>query len=284
MIEIAPYAMPAADRFGSGYLAVARAKSQRIVYTPGVTHAPYQDGYGLNYLIEGRAICMQGDRRGELSATGLFLLDLALPSELELPGEFELATLVLPRQMLERHVTHPRGVCTVAVSGMQSGAARIAMSMLQSLVQNYSRVPAADADEMLEELVRSIALAYGALPACGGGETARSILLTRVRQYVLLHLQEEGASIRQMAEANGMAEADLSELLRQEGITLPRMIWMERLEEAHRMLAMGALADRSVKEIARACGFKDMSHFSSAFKARFGSGPREFRQARRSAV
>ena len=267
-------------QFGAGYLAVTAGTAQRFPYTPLPSNMSPWNGYSLICLGEGRARGAQGGHCADMEGAGLVLLDLSASGELELTADFRLMALLLPRELLERHIARPHALCAAVVTEGQSGAARIALRMLQSLAENHSRVPPPDADALLEELARAAARAYGSLPACGSSETARSILLTRIRQYVLLHLQEDMLTHQQTAAAIGLSEMDLKELLRLERTTLSRMIWLQRLEEARRMLSLRALADRSVKEIAWACGFKDMSHFSCAFKTRFGSGPREFRQAR----
>ena len=81
-----------------------------------------------------------------------------------------------------------------------------------------------------------------------------------------------------IAAAHGLSERQLAKIFEPEEITLSRWLWSQRLDEARRMLSATDFAERTIKEIAHACGFKDISHFSSAFKARFGCSPRHYRR------
>jgi transcriptional regulator GlxA family with amidase domain len=55
-------------------------------------------------------------------------------------------------------------------------------------------------------------------------------------------------------------------------------IWEERVNRAARLLAAPEAADRSVTDIAFACGFKDSSHFGRVFAARMGTAPARWRK------
>ena len=50
-----------------------------------------------------------------------------------------------------------------------------------------------------------------------------------------------------------------------------------RLDQALRLLLAVNMDERSLKEIAKVCGFGGTSQFSRAFHARFGSAPRQYR-------
>ena len=58
-----------------------------------------------------------------------------------------------------------------------------------------------------------------------------------------------------------------------------KSVWKQRLAMCRRDLSAPALRSRSIGEIAYAWGFSNVSHFSRAFKAEFGIGPREFRRS-----
>eukprot|EP01032_Pedospumella_encystans_P034527 gene34527-39031_t len=58
-----------------------------------------------------------------------------------------------------------------------------------------------------------------------------------------------------------------------EGTTPGRWLWQQRLEASYRALAEGRV--RQVSQAALEFGFTDLSHFSRAFKARFGRSPKD---------
>jgi AraC-like DNA-binding protein len=62
----------------------------------------------------------------------------------------------------------------------------------------------------------------------------------------------------------------------QEG-TIAEWIWAQRLDGVHADLLDTTCAGRTIGDIAFSWGFVDASHFSRAFRARFGATAREVR-------
>ncbi|HEX4246826.1 MAG TPA: helix-turn-helix domain-containing protein [Pseudonocardia sp.] len=64
-----------------------------------------------------------------------------------------------------------------------------------------------------------------------------------------------------------------------EPYTISEWIWAQRLDGVRADLCNPALRARTLTDLAFSWGFVDASHFSRAFKARFGCSPRELRNA-----
>jgi AraC-like DNA-binding protein len=62
-----------------------------------------------------------------------------------------------------------------------------------------------------------------------------------------------------------------------EGTTVSDWIWRRRLEKSRRDLADPLRANDSIAQIALACGFADLGHFSRRYKEAFGTSPRDDR-------
>ena len=60
--------------------------------------------------------------------------------------------------------------------------------------------------------------------------------------------------------------------------------WTERVNRAERLLAAPEAADRSITDIAFACGFNDSGHFGRVFAARVGMAPSRRRKKTREAL
>jgi AraC family transcriptional activator of tynA and feaB len=67
--------------------------------------------------------------------------------------------------------------------------------------------------------------------------------------------------------------------LEAEGTSLSRHIWGRRLERCAEQLIDASLRCRSVSQIAVDNGSNDLSHFSKAFRQRYGMSPRAYRAA-----
>ncbi|WP_422369675.1 helix-turn-helix domain-containing protein [Pelagibius sp.] len=79
-----------------------------------------------------------------------------------------------------------------------------------------------------------------------------------------------------------MSPRYLQSLFSIEGVSPSRWIWTRRLERCREDLEDPKLAKTSITTISYGWGFNDSTHFSRAFKKRFGQSPRDFRRASQS--
>jgi AraC-like DNA-binding protein len=275
------YGSLATHRLGIHNLLLVKSTSQRVIRSFDRNGGETEDFYVLNYLIEGHGRTAQNGNFHPVSAGEFFMFDLTSPGELDLVGDFTILTLSLSRELVDRHVARAQCLCAVPVSTARPGPGRVSVEMMQSLARNCRQLNDGDAQTLIEGLVRVTAAAYGSItPSPSNLATQQSILITRIRDYILSHLGDEDLSPCRIAAAHGISERCLNKLFENEESTLSRWIWGQRLEESCRMLCNANFADRTIKEIAFGFGFKDMSHFSCAFKTQFGSNPRQYRAKR----
>jgi AraC-like DNA-binding protein len=275
------YGSLATQRLGrSCSLLLVKSTSQRVVRTIDHSSHTLQDSYVLNYLVSGHGRTFQNGNVHDVFAGQLFLFDLTSAAELELLDDFSILTLSLPRKVVDRYIAAAAHLCAIPVTTLRPGAARLCVDVLQSLATNCQNLTEADAETLLEGFVKVMGAVYGSLSLTAAGSPAsQSLLLTRIRTYILSHLDANNLTPSHIACTHGISERYLGKLFESEETTVSRWIWAQRLEEARRMLGAACFAERTIKELAHACGFNDMSHFSCAFKTRFGSTPREYRAA-----
>jgi len=99
-----------------------------------------------------------------------------------------------------------------------------------------------------------------------------------VKLWIEAHLGERLSSER-IAAACQLSVRHLNRLFAGEGTSLMAHVWERRLTRCHRDLASPTMRGRSITEIAFAAGFLDLSHFSRAYRARYGCSPRDARAA-----
>ena len=87
-----------------------------------------------------------------------------------------------------------------------------------------------------------------------------------------------------IARGVNLSPRHVYELFSEDEQSLMKSVWTKRLELCKRDLAEPRLQSKTVGEIAFTWGFSNVSHFSRAFKAEFGLGPREFRKSAREAL
>jgi AraC-like DNA-binding protein len=109
----------------------------------------------------------------------------------------------------------------------------------------------------------------------GGNAGPAAAHLANARAFIEDHLTEIGLNASQVAAGIGLSERHLSRAFAATGTSLPQFVLAQRLDRAHALLA--ASTGVTVAAIAAACGFGSATHFSHAFRARFGLKASEVR-------
>ena len=105
--------------------------------------------------------------------------------------------------------------------------------------------------------------------------------LKQLQDYVLSNLPDQNMTPTSIAVANQMSPRYVHMLFAQTGVSVSAWIKAQRLARCSEDLRSRTYRDTGVAEIAYAWGFSDPTHFSRAFKQRFGVNPREYREQAR---
>lgn len=98
----------------------------------------------------------------------------------------------------------------------------------------------------------------------------------RTKQVVLRLLADPNLSVARIAAELNISASHLTRALKTSGLSPMRYAWSLRLEHAALMLTHAAENNLQAKEVAYRCGFANATHFSRAFKAKYGMSPRAF--------
>jgi AraC-like DNA-binding protein len=105
-----------------------------------------------------------------------------------------------------------------------------------------------------------------------------------IKADIEARLHEPGLSTATVAARHRLTERSLQRLFETEGTSCMAFILECRLARVYRGLVDPRLSERRIKTIVFDAGFSHRSHFSSAFRTRFGVSPSEVRaQALRNA-
>lgn len=110
-------------------------------------------------------------------------------------------------------------------------------------------------------------------------EAIRAGLLQRVKQTIESNLHRHDLSPSMLAGLIGISVRQLHLLFEPTGITYTRYVLSRRLE--HARLLLSQFPERSVADIAYACGFDGLSTFYRNFRSAFGTSPADFRELTR---
>lgn len=92
---------------------------------------------------------------------------------------------------------------------------------------------------------------------------------------VSLLIQEDRLSLPEVAQALGLSERTLHNRLKEQGLTLSKVI-----EEVRCRMGIGYLQDSAISlaEVAAMVGFSDQSSFTKVFRRATGMSPSEYRR------
>lgn len=230
-----------------------------------------------------RAGSIEGSQDGagvRLHSGGATLLDSARPYSISVPDGVHLHTLVVPRSMV---LGKTRGIERLINRDLQQDSELypIVAGYVAQLAQRPSALSPAIAQRVghnLSDLISAMVAEVVAQSPPPLSECRTAVLL-RVRGYIEGHVCDPDLTPAAVGEAMGLSPRYINQLLHAEGTSLGRLIWQRRTERVAAALRDPALAARSLSVVALAHGFRNLSHFSTAFKQRFGSSPRDYRHA-----
>jgi len=221
--------------------------------------------------LEGSVDTDNAGQRGRREPGDIAISDYARPFH-AVATDYVNLMLVLPRESvpaallaLEPHgLVFPRG----------SGAARLIGAALQELYAQADDLTVSEAEAAVEGIVALTTACARARLA--GDETAH---VKSRRKAALDHIDAQLGNARlgpdEIADATNVSRASLYRLLAAEG-GIRAVLLKRRLDQALRIMLADNKDERSLADIAKYCGFGGTSQFSRAFRARFGSPPRQY--------
>lgn len=273
-------------RIDNSYLAdiqfsLVRSEAQRVDRTASRIAASNQRYFLLSLQASGTGRVSQ-DGRSALLQTGDFAIyDTTRPYTLEFHDPFSQIVLTIPEQLVRDRLLAPERLTAIGIDGRR-GTGRVVSNFIRQVHGQLHRLEPRSLNAMQHNVVDLFTTALGeqcAAPA-ENQTHGRAMLKQRVIQYVEDNLRHSDMTCATIAAAHRISVRYLSKLFEDEEHSLSEWIWRRRLEGARRDLADAGRGRRPITAIAFDWGFKDSAHFSRAFKARYGSAPKDYRAAR----
>jgi len=272
-----PEARLISSSFGRCQLSMLQA-SQHQVDGEHVARQSY-DSDAIKVLLQmsGQARFSQMGEVTHLADGSLLVYDPTQPYSFINETSIRLVMLQLPRGVLSSRTDTP---CDVRqhYGADASGLPRVLALMLASVSTDIACIDD-DSRKHIGDTLTSLvcAITKGREHVEGDDTISASILRQRILDFVQKNLFDPELSIETIAASLRCSKRYLHRTFEQEALTLERYIWDARLERCRAAL-LGAQAGRlSLSQVAFSCGFNSSSHFSRAFKQRYGMTPREFR-------
>ena len=265
-------------RFGDVDYTQIHASAQRVFRTPSRIARSSDDYLLLALGREGQGSVAQDGREAIIRPGQFALYDTTRPYELNFKESFHETVVKIPRELLRQRIGHTQGLTATAFSSSDP-IQPFAFNFIVGLAELIDRVDRTVADRLTSQALDLIAMAITTSRNAQGDRRSfhRTALVHEIKALVRARLRDRDLNATTIAAAFRISPRYVNKLFEDENESFGRYVLVRRLELCRRDLADPSLLGRQIGEIAYACGFNDLSHFSRAFRERFGLSPRDSR-------
>lgn len=224
------------------------------------------------FQLSGKASIEQDDRQVKLEPGDMTLIDASRPCSILWQQTSRQVSLLLPRQLLENQL---RGSAIGVATRLDKSLPMVQLS--QRLLHESMSSPMLSASESEAALDAIVCLLRPMLHQQDVQPSRREKQFSRIMALIDDAIQEEHLRPEWLAGETGMSLRSLYRLFADQGLVVAQYIKNRRLDLCARAL-QSARDDEKLAGIGYRWGFSDHSHFSTAFKQRFGMSPGEYRK------
>ena len=260
-------------------LSKVTATAQRVRRTPSLIARAAEDYFLVSIQIAGVGVVRQDGREAVLAPGDFALYDSTRPYELDFAADFQQYVLMLPRPTLHAAPRRTETLTARPVRGSR-GAGHLTIQMIRTLGETLDELEPASAAAVAQSVEHIVMAGLSTLDAAAPApEPEQAARREQVKACARARLHDPGLTVATLAAALHTSVSTLHRAFADEPYTISEWIWAQRLDGVRADLCNPALRARTLTELAFSWGFVDASHFSRAFKARFGCSPRELRNA-----
>ena len=234
-----------------------------------------RDFFYIVHQISGSAVMDHCGKQSVLSAGDLVLLDSSLPSDFYFSGMSEQISLLIPRHKMESKLKKS----TPMLNQKISATTRIGSVAGFIANQFFSEPDSSDDTEAVMDAL--IGLILPTLTSADSqtstySEKIQHCYFEKAQRCIDNRLANFELTPEMIASELGTSKRTLHRIFSQRGMSIGRYILDRRLDKCASEFEEGDDIQK-ISSVAFAWGFNDVSHFSRAFKSRFGVSPRDFR-------
>lgn len=259
------------------------AHSTRLI--PGRPGKGSSEMFLVSLQLEGKSRVTQAGRDCESEPGQIFIIDTSRPFEIETLDMRSRSVYLDASFMRSGFPEHEHFTATTFDS--RSGAGAVCGNLISYMFSSSEMASPILASKMGESLSSLLALALFDSESDSnpdGRFSRNSEMLAKVRRYIKMRLRDSSLDCATISSESGISLRRLHQLFSEEGTTVMKWVWQERLRHIAKDLKNPALAHRSTSMIAYDWGFSEPAHFSRSFKRAFGMTPMNFRQSTREGV
>lgn len=250
-------------------LALVSGTAHSVLRDEALVTARPADAIAVYATLRGEAVVECAGTRRVLRPGQVLVCDVDRPFLRSFGFGLEELAVKVPRTAFAELTGMPGVAAPLVLDAVTDLYTRALVTLVARAVR--SRVPLPPDEQAVLELVSVLAAdGRAGLPAAHRAAA---------RAFIDDHLSDPLLSAADVAAGAGVSERHLSRLFAETGTSVPQHILARRLDLAHSMLAHTPGPGLRTVDAAARCGFTSMSHFSRAFRRRFGLTAGEVRRA-----
>jgi AraC-like DNA-binding protein len=266
-----------------GALALTRveASRQRVFRTRSRISRANENYLLFAFGAQGEGGVVQDGREALIGPGEFAFYDTTRPYELSFDGNFTQHILQVPRDLAQKRFGSLDHLAAKTF-GRHGPLQRLAADFILGISQIIESLDDAAADRLSVQALEMVAIAldHEGRDRATVKSPHRSALLSRLKAYIQARLNDPALSLERTAAALGISPRYINALLEAEQQSFGRYVLAQRLDRCRNDLADPTHRNLQIAEIAYCWGFNDVSHFSRAFRSRFGMAPRDCRASR----
>lgn len=224
------------------------------------------------FQLDGSAEIEQDGRRSRLKTGDITLLDASRPCSIYWQDKSRQISLLVPRQIIEQQCRFQEVSCALTLS-RSLPTVQLSHRLLQESMGNTG-LSEVESEAALEAMVCLLRPAFQQRDAV---QPRKERQFQNVLSLIDDHIQSDALRPEWIATESGMSVRSLYRMFAEKGLVVAQYIKNRRLDLCAQMLR-SASDDEKLADIGYSWGFADHSHFSTAFKQRFGVSPGEYRK------
>lgn len=270
---LGPLFSGAIQSFNSGALnlSLVQARQARLYRTDQEVEQTAERKYFAVFQLEGQAQMQQGSHTAQLSTGDITVIDAARPSQFTYSDHSRQLSLILPHSLMNQSLRFTDVRCGEVIP------ARSSVAMLTShLVMDTTRQAGLSFEESEAALEAIVSLLRPAICAKEQGDLHERSF-RRAIEFIDQHIRDAELCPDLIGRQVGVSVRGLYRLFAKKGLVVAQYIKHRRLDLCAESIRHADPQQR-LSTLSDAWGFTDSSHFSTAFKAKFGVSPREYRK------
>ncbi len=266
------------NAFGSARFWEIDSGPVNVGYSPHQASPKNLQAFSLMLQLSGETAASQHGRVCGLRPGDFCLIDGDSPFRLSVQdGRSKILVVQLPRSnVLNRH-PHLQRLTATRISSNEEGSARVLRDTLLSIREVAHHLCNAQQWNTQSLLLHSLSL----LTAPGEKVGSLEWRVRRALGFMETRLADPLLTAEDVALEQSISRRQLDRIFRKElGVTVAAQLWERRLQHAASLLRARDSGSRlTVTQVALASGFQDASHFSRAFRRRFGTQPSKWHES-----